>query len=283
MIVIESIREMRLWSREAHGRGETVGLVPTMGYLHEGHRSLMRVANDETDRVVVSIFVNPTQFGPGEDLERYPRDSEGDLAKCRAEGVAAVFMPRAAEMYPEGYATYVEVEGLTKGLCGAARPGHFRGVATVVAKLFTAVQPDAAVFGQKDYQQLQVLRRMNEDLGFGIDIIGAPIVREPDGLAMSSRNVYLKPDERRAATVLHRALGEARAAFEAGERKASALRERVRARIAREPLAELDYVEALHPERLAPIEEITDGCVIAVAARFPSARLIDNVVLREAC
>lgn len=280
MIVIDTPRRMQTWSRDAHGRGETIALVPTMGYLHEGHRALIRLASEHADRVVVSVFVNPTQFAPGEDLAAYPRDPEGDLAKCREEGAAVVFMPTTESMYPAHCSTYVDVGPLGETLCGRSRPGHFRGVATVVAKLFTAVMPDSAVFGEKDYQQLQVLRRMNRDLGFDIEIVGAPTVREPDGLAMSSRNVYLTAEERKAATAISRALREAEGKFRAGERKAGALRDLVRARIAAEPLAKIDYVEAVHFETLEPVEEIGAGATLAAAVRFGRARLIDNVVLR---
>lgn len=253
----------------------TVGAVPTMGYLHEGHLALVRRARAENDHVVVSIFVNPTQFGPNEDYARYPRDPERDLALLRAEGVDAVFMPSVEEMYPEGFATYVNVERLTERLEGAHRPGHFRGVTTVVTKLFHILQPHRAYFGQKDAQQLIVIRRMTRDLAFPVDIVDVPTVREPDGLAMSSRNVYLSPDERRAATVLFRALERARQLWDAGVRDGDRLREAMREVIDSEPLARADYVSVADPETLEELGAIEGRALASLAVRLGSTRLID--------
>jgi pantoate--beta-alanine ligase len=253
----------------------TVGAVPTMGYLHEGHLALVRRARAENDHVVVSIFVNPTQFGPTEDYARYPRDPERDLALLRTEGVDAVFMPSVEEMYPEGFATYVNVERLTERLEGAHRPGHFRGVTTVVTKLFHILQPHRAYFGQKDAQQLIVIRRMTRDLAFPVDIVDVPTVREPDGLAMSSRNVYLSPDERRAATVLFRALERARQLWDAGVRDGDRLREAMREVVDSEPLARADYVSVADPETLEELGAIQGRALASLAVRLGSTRLID--------
>ncbi len=253
----------------------TVGAVPTMGYLHDGHLALVRRARAENDHVVVSIFVNPTQFGPTEDYARYPRDPERDLAMLRAEGVDVVFMPSLEEMYPEGFATYVNVERLTERLEGAHRPGHFRGVTTVVTKLFNILQPHRAYFGQKDAQQLIVIRRMTRDLAFPVGIVDVPTVREPDGLAMSSRNVYLSPDERRAATVLFRALERARELWDAGVRDGSRLRAAMREVVESEPLARVDYVSVADPETLEELDAIEGRALASLAVRLGSTRLID--------
>lgn len=253
----------------------TIGAVPTMGYLHEGHLALVRRARAENDHVVVSIFVNPTQFGPNEDYARYPRDPERDLAMLRAEGVDVVFMPSVQEMYPEGFATYVNVERLTERLEGAHRPGHFRGVTTVVTKLFNILQPHRAYFGQKDAQQLIVIRRMTRDLAFPIEIVDVPTVREPDGLAMSSRNVYLSADERRAATVLFRALEQARQLWDAGVRDGSRLRAAMRAVVESEPLARVDYVSVADPDTLEELDAAGDRALASLAVRLGSTRLID--------
>ena len=266
------------WRRE----GKVIGFVPTMGALHEGHLSLIRIARERADVVVVSIFVNPTQFGPGEDYERYPRDLEGDLAKCREEGVDVVFAPEVRDMYPEGFSTFVEVQGLTEELCGKYRPGHFRGVTTVVAKLFNIVKPHFAVFGLKDAQQFFVIRRMVRDLNFDIEIVPGQTVREPDGLAMSSRNAYLSPEERRQAPALYRALLLARdMVLKEGVRDPEVVKEAVRRFIEREaPLARLQYVEVVDTERIKPVKEIKGEVLIALAAFFGKARLIDNVILK---
>jgi len=259
---------------------EPVGLVPTMGYLHEGHLSLVRRARAECASVAVSIFVNPTQFGPDEDLSAYPRDLDRDLSLLEDEDVDLVWTPTPDGLYPPGFQTWVTVEKVTQPLEGGMRPGHFRGVTTVVAKLFNGVQPQEAYFGQKDAQQAVVIRQMTHDLNFPVEIVVCPIVREPDGLAMSSRNVYLNPEEREAATVLYRALTSARAAFEAGERDAKRLRHTVTETIAREPLACLQYVSCAHPETLQELEAVTDGALFSLAVLVGQTRLIDDIVLK---
>ncbi len=278
--IVKTPSEMRARSDAWRAAGKRIAFVPTMGYLHRGHVSLLDEARRRGDVAVLSIFVNPTQFGPKEDLSRYPRDLEGDLDKARAAGIDVAYVPDAAAMYPDGYQTYVEVEELQKGLCGASRPGHFRGVATVVLKLFNAVQPHVALFGKKDYQQLQVLTRMARDLDLGVEIVGMPIVREDDGLAMSSRNAYLSPDERLRALALSRALVSARGAFEAGEREAGRLVDAMRSTLHMTPGVRIDYVEVRDAESLAPIEgRITRPVVMAIAAFVGTTRLIDNQVL----
>ena len=277
--LIRSVAELGRYSDAARALGRRIALVPTMGALHEGHLSLVRVAYQHADRVIVSIFVNPTQFGPAEDFARYPRDLARDLDLLRKVGVEVVFAPSVEEIYPSGDATWVEVDRLTSGLCGRSRPGHFRGVTTVVARLFNAARPHVAVFGEKDYQQLAVIRRMARDLAFGIEVIGGPIVREPDGLAMSSRNVFLSARARQQATALHAALHEARALVRGGVRDAAALCEEARRRIEKEPLAEIDYVELVDAETLEPLREVRGPAVLALAARFEGTRLIDNTLL----
>ncbi|GAB4527709.1 MAG: pantoate--beta-alanine ligase [Anaerolineales bacterium] len=258
---------------------EPVGFVPTMGYLHEGHLSLVRRARAECASVVVSIFVNPTQFGPNEDLDAYPRNLERDLSLLQAEGVDLVWTPTPEVMYPPGYQTWVNVEEVTQPLEGAQRPGHFRGVTTVVAKLFNAVQPQRAYFGQKDAQQAAVIRQMVRDLNFPLEVIVCPIVREPDGLAMSSRNVYLNPQERQAATVLYRALTAAAAAFEAGERDADRLRTLMAETIDAEPLARRQYVSCAHPDTLEELHGPIQRALLSMAVFVGKTRLIDNLVL----
>ncbi len=277
MEVVEKVSEVRRIRRERAG---SWGLVPTMGYLHEGHLSLVRRAREENDHVGVSIFVNPTQFGPGEDLEAYPRDLERDLELLRALDVDLVWVPTVEEVYPPGFQTYVTVEEVSKPLEGAARPGHFRGVATVVAKLFNVFQPDRAYFGQKDAQQVVVIRRMVEDLNFPVEIVVCPIVRDPDGLALSSRNVYLTPEQRAAAPVLYRALCAARDAWMAGERDGERLRQIMRAVLDSEPLAQVEYVSAADPETLAELGDAGQGVLLSLAVRIGRARLIDNILLR---
>lgn len=262
---------------------EPVGLVPTMGYLHEGHLSLVRRARIECASVVASIFVNPTQFGPAEDLDAYPRDLPRDQRLLESEGVDLVWTPTPAVMYPEDFQTWVTVEEVTQPLEGARRPGHFRGVTTIVAKLFNGVLPQRAYFGQKDAQQARVIQQMARDLNFPIQIVVCPIVREPDGLAMSSRNTYLDPDERRAATVLHRALTQAQAAFDSGERDADVLRNIVTRTVGEEPLADLQYISCAHPETLEELDAIAgDRALLSMAVyvgKTRKTRLIDNVVL----
>jgi pantoate--beta-alanine ligase len=259
---------------------EPVGLVPTMGYLHEGHLSLVRWARDECASVVVSIFVNPTQFGPHEDLSTYPRDLPRDLALLEAEDVDLVWMPTPEVIYRPGFQTWVTVEQVTQRLEGAMRPGHFRGVATVVANLFNAVQPHKAYFGQKDAQQAVVIRQMAGDLNFPIDIVVCPIVREPDGLAMSSRNTYLNPAQRQAASVLYRALSAARAAFQAGERDSGRLCHIVSETVTAEPLIDLQYISCAHPDTLEELEVVADSALLSLAAFVGQTRLIDNVILQ---
>lgn len=280
MRILRLAEEARAFSRSARAGGETVALVPTMGYLHEGHLSLVRLARRHASRVMATIFVNPLQFGPQEDLSRYPRDFERDRALLEKEGVDALFAPEVAEMYPAGACTRVVVEGpLTEGLCGARRPGHFAGVATVVTKLFALSEPDVAVFGQKDAQQAAVIRRMTRDLNLPVEILVAPIVREADGLAMSSRNVYLSPDERAQAVVLYRALITAESSVRAGERCAPVILEIVRREIASAPLARLDYAEIVDVETFLPVERLSSPSLLALAVFFGSTRLIDNTVL----
>ncbi len=280
MELLRTPADMRAWSDALKMAGARIGLVPTMGYLHEGHISLVRVAAARgCGAIAASIFVNPTQFTPGEDYEKYPRDEARDLAKLEGAGVSAVYLPAASDMYPDGYQTYVEVGGVSQGLCGAARPGHFRGVATVVAKLFLAARPHVAVFGEKDYQQLAVIRAMARDLDFGIEIVGAPTVREEDGLAMSSRNAYLKGEDRTAARCLSRGLSRAKALFDGGERDAATLVAAARREIEAEKRAVLDYAEGRVSETLLPLKGRVDAITILVAAKVGPARLIDNVTL----
>ncbi|MCP4540983.1 MAG: pantoate--beta-alanine ligase [Chloroflexi bacterium] len=257
---------------------EPVGLVPTMGYLHKGHLSLVRRARAECASVVASIFVNPTQFSPKEDLSTYPRDIPQDLRLLETGGTDLVWMPTDEVMYPPGFQTWVTVEEITQPLEGGMRPGHFRGVTTVVAKLFTGVQPQKAYFGQKDAQQVVVIRQMTRDLNFPIDIITCPIVRESDGLAMSSRNTYLNPQERQAATVLHRALNAARTTLESSERDAKRLRRIVTEIIASEPLARLQYISCAHPDTLQELETVLDRALISMAVFVGQTRLIDNIL-----
>lgn len=280
MLHVESRSDLRAQCDAARGRGLSVGLVPTMGALHEGHLSLIRAARAQTDFVVVTIFVNPLQFGAGEDLSRYPRDLAGDLAQCERAGVDCVFAPSVEEMYTPAPLTTVHVDRLTADLCGRARPTHFDGVTTVVAKLFSIAGRCRAYFGRKDAQQLAVVRRMALDLDLPVEVVGCPIVREADGLAMSSRNAYLSSEERRAALVLSRSLLEAADAVRAGERAPRSLINSIRALVAREPRVELEYVEIRDPDELTPLDSLDslDGEVlIALAARVGRTRLIDNV------
>ncbi len=278
MEILITPRAMRSWRR---AEGGTVGLVPTMGYLHEGHLTLVRRSVSENRRTVVSIFVNPTQFGPGEDFERYPRDEVRDLALLRECAVDAVYLPSAAEMYPHGFQTFVDVEQVTRPLEGAARPGHFRGVTTIVLKLLNAVEPDRAYFGRKDAQQLRVVQRMVEDLNVPSEIVPCDIVREADGLAMSSRNVYLSPEQRAAAPVIHRALAEARARFDGGERSVAVIRNLVSEMLAAEPLAAIEYVSLAGDRTLDELDGAIDRpALLSVVVRFGPTRLLDNVELQ---
>ena len=276
MTVVTTLAELRAVRQALPG---PLGLVPTMGFLHAGHISLARRARSECQSVAASIFVNPTQFGPTEDLARYPRDLPHDLALLESAGVDLVWTPSPAEMYPQGFQTWVQVDGLTLPLEGAVRPGHFRGVTTVVTKLFNAVGPDKAYFGQKDAQQAAVIRRMTADLNFPCEVIVCPIVREPDGLAMSSRNTYLTPAERKAATVLYRGLTAAQAAYQNGERSAEALRKIVTELVAAEPLARLQYVSCADYDTLQEVEQLTGKTLLSMAALLGKTRLIDNFVL----
>jgi len=281
MIVIESISDMRQWSeRQRRGRQRIV-LVPTMGFLHEGHLCLVRAARLRGDLVVASIFVNPAQFGPGEDFATYPRDFERDRRMLEDEGVDVLFHPAVQQFYPAGAQTFVVVEKLSLPLCGSVRPGHFRGVATVVAKLFNIVRPHVAIFGEKDYQQLQVIRRMVRDLGMDVEVVGHPIVREPDGLAMSSRNVYLTSAERQAALCLSRALCKAERLVRRGEIAAAAIVARVLADLTTEPLATVEYVKLCDAETLNEVDAVREPALLALAVRIGKARLIDNRVLKH--
>ena len=272
---------MKQVARQARAEGRPVGFVPTMGALHEGHMSLVRAAMAECQPVIASIFVNPTQFGPGEDLRKYPRTFEADRKRLEEAGVSYLFAPEAGEMYPRGFRTWVNVEGLSDRLEGRVRPGHFRGVTTVVLKLLEIAQPQKAFFGRKDAQQARLIQQMARDLHLDSKIIVCPIVREPDGLAMSSRNTYLSPDERRAATVLHRALYAARRAIERGERDALRLTAAMREVIRGEPLAQPDYVELVDAETLEPVTRLRRTCLALLAARFGATRLIDNLLIEE--
>ncbi len=292
METLRTVGELHRFSEAVRGRGGRLALVPTMGCLHAGHLALVAEARRRADAVVVSIFVNPTQFGPGEDFESYPRTLEVDLGKCRAAGVDAVFAPPVEELYPPGASTTVEVAGLSEGLCGRSRPTHFRGVATVVAKLLCAARPDVACFGEKDYQQLAVVRRLTRDLCLPTEIVGVATVREPDGVALSSRNLRLRPDARREARVLVRALEAAEALVAAGERRREAVLAAVRVELAKAPSAEVDYAELVDAASLEPAPELLRvPTLLALAVRFPSregpgappVRLIDNRVLRPEC
>lgn len=277
MKICTTISEVRTACRQA--RAHRLGLVPTMGALHEGHLSLIRAAKAQCDRVAVSVFVNPTQFGPGEDLTRYPRPFERDIQLLESEGVDIVFAPSVEEMYGTGGTAWVTVEGLSEKLDGRSRPGHFRGVTTVVTKLFHIVEPDVAFFGQKDAAQLAVIRRMVKDLNFPVEIVACPIAREPDGLAMSSRNAYLNSEDRRRALALNRALKQVEKEFGNGERNSAKLIATARQLFAQEPQVRLDYFEIVDPDTLDPVEQITTKTLVAVAAYVGPTRLIDNLLL----
>jgi pantoate--beta-alanine ligase len=282
MEIINRKQRMASIARKLRRENRSVGFVPTMGALHEGHLTLVKEARQMSDVVIVSIFVNPTQFGPNEDFERYPRDLTADAALLAEYEVDYVFAPDVDEIYVPGFSTYVYVEGLTETLEGASRPGHFRGVATVVTILFNTVRPDLAFFGSKDAQQVGVVKRLTRDLGFETEIVVVPTVREESGLAMSSRNAYLTPEERDAATVIYRALREAKLAFRNGERNASNIAQIVENMIASEPLARVDYVAVVNNDTLEPVEKIDDSEVlVAVAVRFGKVRLIDNIIMNR--
>lgn len=277
--LIRKINEMKRISYELRKAEKSIGFVPTMGYLHEGHLSLVRIARGENDVVVVSIFVNPTQFGPNEDYDEYPRDLERDLKLLEKENVDFVFNPSVEEMYPKGYSTYVIVEGLTEVLCGRSRPGHFKGVTTVVTKLFNIVNPTRAYFGQKDAQQFRVLKRMVEDLNMDVEMVEAPIVREADGLAMSSRNVYLSSKEREQALSLYESLNLAKKAIEDGERDVEKIKEIMRKNFSKYDKVKVDYIEIVDEKDLRQLSKVEGKVLIAVAAFVGKTRLIDNMIL----
>jgi len=277
-VLLRTVAEVRSAVAAARQGGQAIRLVPTMGALHDGHGALIERAERDGGLVVVTIFVNPAQFGPGEDFDRYPRDMERDLAFCAARGVDLVFAPAAEEMYPKGFATKVEVAGVGEGLCGASRPGHFAGVATIVAKLFNIVAPDVAYFGQKDVQQVAVLRRMAADLNFPLELLIVPTVREPDGLAMSSRNAYLTPAERAAAPALYRALRKGAGLLDGGERDPGRVRTAVAEEIKAAGAFRLVYVEVVDPDTMRPLDRVGDRALIALAAHLGKTRLIDNVL-----
>jgi pantoate--beta-alanine ligase len=278
MKIVTRIPDMQSLADTLRREGRTIGFVPTMGYLHEGHLALMRQARNSCDAVVASIFVNPTQFGPNEDLERYPRDAEGDRKKCESAGVDVLFMPGAPEMYPEKPGVFVTVEGISDVLEGKIRPGHFRGVATVVTKLFNIVKPHKTFFGQKDFQQCAVIRRMVKGLNLDGEIVVLPTVREHDGLAMSSRNSYLTAEQRRKATVLYRALKAGDELIRSGVREPEKVRQKMRAVLLSEDGVTIDYAEVADPETLAPLDSLGVRAVLLVAARLGSTRLIDNLL-----
>ncbi len=278
MKVVKKIDDMRRLRQQL---AEPVGLVPTMGYLHEGHLALVRQARTENSSVVVSIFVNPTQFGPQEDFKQYPGDTQRDLALLEKEGTDIVFMPSVAEMYPAQFNSWVEVSKVTERLEGAARPGHFRGVATVVTKLFNIVQPTRAYFGQKDAQQAIVIKKMVADLNMNLEIVSVPTVREPDGLAMSSRNIYLNPEERQTALVLYQALNLAQELWSQGEKDAGHLRQQMTALIKKQPLADIDYVSIADTETLDELDTVEPPALVSLAVRIGKTSLIDNVVLGQ--
>lgn len=280
MKIVGTVKEVREQVKEWKKQGLSVGFVPTMGYLHEGHKSLMDAARKGNDKVVVSIFVNPMQFGPTEDLATYPRDLDHDAALCESAGVDLIFHPEAEEMYEKDFCSFVDMTGLTEGLCGKTRPIHFRGVCTVVNKLFNIVTPDHAYFGQKDGQQLAVIKRMVRDLNMDIEIVGCPIVREEDGLAKSSRNTYLSPEERKAALILSKtvALGKELAKT---EKDANKVVEAMKKNIETEPLAKIDYVEAVDALSMAPVEKLEGTCMLAMAVYIGMTRLIDNTLINE--
>ncbi|HNX91986.1 MAG TPA: pantoate--beta-alanine ligase [Syntrophomonas sp.] len=280
MKVFNDVKEMQNWCLDKKRQGQIIGLVPTMGYLHAGHLSLVKEAGRHCDIVVVSIFVNPTQFGPNEDFDSYPRDVESDRRKLEEENVDAIFAPSVRDMYREGYNSWVELQGeITSKLCGGSREGHFKGVTTVVSKLFNICQPDMAFFGQKDAQQVMIIEKMVQELNFPLTIVRVPIKREADGLAMSSRNVYLDEEQRQQALVLSRSLQEARRLAESGVRNVARLKQAIREMIAAAPQANIDYVEIYDANDLGDVEEITGRVLIALAVKFGNTRLIDNLIV----
>lgn len=279
MEIIHRILQMKEASRKARSEGKIIGLVPTMGFLHEGHLALVREARKMSDIVVVSVFVNPTQFAPTEDFEKYPRDITRDAELLSNENVDFVLIPKADEMYPENYHTYVKVRELSDRLCGQTRPNHFEGVTTVVMKLFHIVDPHFAFFGQKDAQQLVIVRTMVREMNMDVEVVRVPIVREPDGLAMSSRNIFLTPEQRKAATVLFRSLEEAKSLIEQGERKSKTIIKQMRSMIESEPLARIDYIAVTDFANLNEVKTVKGKCLIAVAGFFGTTRLIDNIIV----
>lgn len=276
MVLVKNISEIKDLVSEWKKEGKTIGLVPTMGYLHEGHESLIKKARKENDKVIVSVFVNPTQFGPNEDLESYPRNIEKDRELCESCGVDVVFNPESVEMYKNNASTYINVQGLTEGLCGASRPIHFRGVCTVVSKLFNITMADRAYFGEKDAQQLAVVKKMVEDLNFNIDVVGCPIIREKDGLAKSSRNTYLSKEERVAALILNKSLNLALKKLKNGEASGENVINVIKGVIKEEPLAKIDYVEVVDSKTLKPVKKIENSILVAIAVYIGKTRLIDN-------
>ncbi|HPL62895.1 MAG TPA: pantoate--beta-alanine ligase [Syntrophales bacterium] len=281
MRIIESVKEMQEYSEALRNTEHRIAFVPTMGYLHEGHLSLMREGRSRGDCLTISIYVNPTQFGPSEDLSSYPRDFEKDKKLCESVGADVILFPPDREMYPENYQTYVDVEGVTRNLCGLSRPGHFRGVATVCAKLFNIVKPHVSFFGKKDYQQLVTIKRMVRDLNMDMEVVGLPTVREKDGLAMSSRNTYLKPEERESALSLSRSLKKAKQMYDGGERNAARIIEEVTGYIKSFPHTRIDYVQICDTDTMKDMDALKSEAVIALAVRVGKARLIDNYVFGE--
>lgn len=279
MKIVSTVEQVREEVKKWRQQGLTVGLVPTMGYLHEGHKSLIDKAVVQNDKVVVSVFVNPIQFGPTEDLATYPRDLERDAALCEDAGAALIFHPEKEDMYFDDFCTYIDMDGLTKGLCGKTRPIHFRGVCTVVGKLFNIVHPDRAYFGQKDAQQLAVVRRMVRDLNFDLEIVGCPIIREEDGLAKSSRNTYLSEEERKAAVILHKGLVKGEEMVSDGEKDVKKVLDAITEIIESEPLARIDYVEAVDFDNIETIDTIEGSVLVAVAVYIGKTRLIDNFIV----
>jgi len=281
MEIIERIKEMKTFSSKARQEGKTIAFVPTMGFFHEGHLNLMREGRKRCDLVIVSLFVNPTQFGPSEDFQKYPRNFERDRKMAEEVGVDLLFAPLSKEMYPPDHQTVVRIEKVTRGLCGRSRPTHFQGVATVVTMLFNIVMPHIAIFGEKDFQQLATIRQMVKDLHMDVEIIGMPTVREADGLAMSSRNIYLRPEERQAALSLHRSLNRAEQLLQKGERKAEKILKEMEGIVLSEPLVKIDYVQVCNPTTLEDLIEIEGDVVIALAAYVGKTRLIDNLIYRS--
>lgn len=278
MKIINNIKEIRKQVKDWKNDGLSVALVPTMGYLHEGHESLIKKASEDNDKVIVSIFVNPMQFGINEDLSTYPRDIDRDSDICKKNGASLIFNPSVEEMYKDGFSTFVDLNNLTSGLCGKSRPTHFRGVCTVVSKLFNIVNPDKAYFGQKDAQQLSIIKQMVTDLNFDIEIVSCPIVREEDGLAKSSRNTYLSKEERQASTIINKSLKKAKALIKSGERDSKNVIDFIKNEINKEPLAKIDYVSIVDNNTIKNIKTIEDGSLIAVAVFIGNTRLIDNFI-----